>query len=112
MAGDRLGRDSEVMFSGRSDRTLTAGPSLDEVVHDQIADEAFHRYLEWRDECATVEAAYRNWSNACAADVTFAFAAFTAALEREEKAASQYKVLIEAGERLLAARRRRRRNRA
>jgi hypothetical protein len=95
------------MFSDRSDRTSSAGPrqgALVEVVHGRLADEAFNRYLEWRDECATVDAAYRNWSDAPKSDGAFAYAAFVAALEREEHAAGQYRAMIDAGEQLLAAR--------
>ena len=92
------------MFSGRNDRTPTAGRRLAGFLHERLVDEAFERYLEWRDECATLDAAYRNWSNAPACDGTFAFAAYSAALEREERAAAQYRALIDAGERLLGSR--------
>jgi hypothetical protein len=92
------------MFPARSDSTQSPGPRLAEMERERLTDEAFQRYLEWRDECATLEAAYRNWSNAPASGGGFAFAAYTAALEREERAAAQYQELLDAGERLLASR--------
>jgi hypothetical protein len=92
------------MFPARDNRTQSPGPCLAEMEHERLTDEAFQRYLEWRDECATLEAAYRNWSNAPASGCVFAFAAYTAALEREERAAAQYQALIDEGERLLASR--------
>jgi hypothetical protein len=93
-----------MLFSGRNDATPPRKGStggLVGFVRDRIADEAFQRYLDWRDECATVEAAYRNWSETPAAHSAFAFAAYAAALEREECAAVQYQALIDAGEGLL-----------
>jgi hypothetical protein len=47
-------------------------------------------YAEWRMSCASVWDAYRQWSNAPKADAHLAFAAYTAALDREDAAAHVY----------------------
>ena len=75
-----------------------------QVVRDRLEDEAFQRYEDWRDECSTVQAAYRRWRSAAGADSTFAFAAYAAALDREERAAVQYQAALREGERLLSRR--------
>jgi len=86
-----------MLIAGRSSsRGLLKG------VHGRLLDEAFQRYLDWRDESATLEAAYRRWSRAPRADRRFAFAAYSAALEREAFASTQYQALLEAAERMLA----------
>jgi hypothetical protein len=93
-------RDSVAMLiAGRS-----SGRRLLRSVHERLVDEAFQRYLEWRDESAALDAAYRRWSRASQADRDFAFAVYTATLEREELASSQYQALLEAAERMLATR--------
>jgi hypothetical protein len=47
-------------------------------------------YAEWRMSCASVWAAYRQWSNALGTDARLAYAAYTAALDREDAAARVY----------------------
>jgi hypothetical protein len=47
-------------------------------------------YAEWRMSCASVGAAYRQWSNAPRTDAHLAYAAYTAALDREDAAARVY----------------------
>ena len=92
------------MFSSRNDtiRSRSGSPRrFIDRIRERLADEAFHRYLDWRAECATLEAAYRNWRTAARSDSAFAFAAYTAALDREECAAVQYRCVIAEAERLL-----------
>jgi hypothetical protein len=98
-------RDSDrIMFSGPDDTTpprhLPRG--LMKVVRDRLADKAFQLYLDWRDECSAVEAAYRRWRTAARTETRFAFAAYTAALDREECAAVHYRTALAEGERLLS----------
>ena len=50
-------------------------------------------YIDWLEECATVRAAYARWSSAAKADVLLAFAAYRAALDREEHAARYFQAL-------------------
>jgi hypothetical protein len=54
------------------------------------------RYVSWREEAATVQTAYEHWQ----AGEMLAFAAYHAALDREEQAA---KVLCKSAERISAA---------
>ena len=47
-------------------------------------------YAEWRMSCTWVWAAYRQWLNAPRTDADIAYAAYTAALDREDAAARVY----------------------
>ena len=55
-----------------------------------LIDQAMERYVEWREECATVSDAYANWTNAPTDETDVPFAAYTAALDREQSAATVY----------------------
>ena len=55
------------------------------TVADRVA-----AYGEWRVSCTSVWEAYRQWSNAPKADEELAHAAYTAALDREDAAATAY----------------------
>jgi len=93
------------MFSGRDDsrqfpRHLPHG--LMQVAREQLADRAFQHYLEWRDETTTVERSYGNWIRAAGGERRFAFAAYMAALDREERAALRYGAAIDDAERILS----------
>jgi hypothetical protein len=70
-------------------RRLTEAP---DVVSGRLADEAITAYVEWREECEAVRGAYRRWSQSAAAgpESVLAFAAYGAALDHEERAASLY----------------------
>ena len=71
-------------------------------LRDRLANEAFECYLAWRSECAVLEAAYRAWLQASRPDAAFAYAAYMAALEREECAAGRYHTVVTEAEDLLA----------
>jgi hypothetical protein len=47
-------------------------------------------YAEWRMSCTSVWAAYRQWLNVPRTDADLAYAAYTAALDREDAAAGVY----------------------
>ena len=70
-------------------------------LRDRLMDDAFERYLAWRSESALLEAAYRAWLHAPRSDASFAFAAYAAALDREECAAVEYRTALAAVEDLL-----------
>jgi hypothetical protein len=57
-------------------------------------------YLSWREEAAEVRSAYDRWDTAHERDEALAFAAYRAALDREEHAAN---MLCTSSERLFAA---------
>jgi hypothetical protein len=54
-------------------------------------------YAEWRMSCTSVWAAYRQWSSAPKTDAELAYAAYTAALDREDASASVYSRLMKRG---------------
>jgi hypothetical protein len=77
-----------------------ADRSLAVAVRERLIDEAFRRYLGWRDECATVGAAYRDCSNGSGGALSFAV--YVAALDREERAAGDYQAALHEAHRVLA----------
>lgn len=60
-----------------------------------LDDEASERYAEWRDACAAVDDAYCEWLCASADEQPGAFAAYRAALDREESLATIYGAVVE-----------------
>jgi hypothetical protein len=60
-----------------------------------VVDEAFARYLDWRAESDAVDPAFDVWSRASRSDGATPYAAYTAALDREERAASAYRSVID-----------------
>ena len=72
----------------------------DEPLHQRLIDEAFARYLDWLAESEAVNAAYGLWSAAAGADGALSFAAYGAALDREEHAATVYRSVIDRLEQL------------
>ena len=60
-----------------------------------LIDEAMDRYLEWREECAAVSEAYQSWTSAPTEETDMPFAAYTAALDREQSAATVYRRALE-----------------
>ena len=67
---------------------------MKEEVDKQLADEAIEAYVDWREECAGVWAAYERWAGAPVADTAGAFSAYRAALDREECASHAYADLL------------------
>jgi capsule polysaccharide export protein KpsE/RkpR len=55
-----------------------------------LTDQLLERYCDWRNQCVGVRAAYQRLTVTRAADRTLAFAAYAAALDREESAADAY----------------------
>jgi hypothetical protein len=58
--------------------------------HARLIDETVEAYVDWREESAAVWDAYERWDWASAADARLAFAAYCAAVDREERASSVY----------------------
>jgi hypothetical protein len=63
-------------------------------------------YVDWREDSAAVESAYRRWLVASSPDTAVAFAAYNAALDREEMASIAYERVIRRSLGRLARRRR------
>ena len=91
------------MFSDRDKQSLRHLPrGLLEIAHQQLTDRAFTHYLDWRDETSTLERAYHRWVTAHREERAFAFAAYMAALDREEHAAVRYETALSEADRLLS----------
>jgi hypothetical protein len=74
---------------------MSAPATLLPFWQQQLVDEAFLAYVEWREESATVWLTYSRWTSAAAEDARGAYAAYRAALDREEAAAHVYASLAE-----------------
>ena len=55
-----------------------------------VVDELLERYVSWREECDRVAHSYEGWSAADRGEGALAYAAYLAALDREEHAARSY----------------------
>jgi hypothetical protein len=73
-----------------SSTTRTSSASLERAM-----DDALLAYVDWREESAAVWHAYAGWENRAAEDKVWAYAAYLAALDREEAAANDYRRLVE-----------------
>ena len=71
-----------------------------------LLDSVLQRYIDWREQAASVQTAYENSRDATAADCIGAFAVYTAALDREELASQLYADLYARATRVLRASRR------
>jgi hypothetical protein len=63
-------------------------------MNEQLVDRALDAYIDWREECAEVWSAYERWVRAPEIDDAGAFAAYRAALDREECASHAYAGLL------------------
>jgi hypothetical protein len=59
-------------------------------IHPDLVDRMIELYCDWRTACAAVWAAYERFGNASATDRARAFAAYIAALDREQSACESY----------------------
>jgi hypothetical protein len=62
---------------------------------ERLTDAYIESYVDWREGCADVDAAYRRWALSEPRDRDLAFLAYRAALDREEKAALVYELIAE-----------------
>jgi hypothetical protein len=67
---------------------------MTQQVDKQLVDAATDAYVDWREECAGVWDAYERWTHALDIDAAGAFAAYRAALDREESASHAYADLL------------------
>jgi hypothetical protein len=65
-----------------------------------LRNEIIKLYLDWREEAAAEADAYALWADAPTGERSRCFAAFTAAIDREEAAARSYADVLANGERL------------
>ena len=60
----------------------------------RLGDALIDLYVDWREECSAVQLAYEGWREASDDGRDTAFAAYNAALDREERASDIYAALI------------------
>jgi hypothetical protein len=60
----------------------------------RLGDALIDLYVEWREECSEVQLAYERWREASRDERAAAFAAYDAALDREERASDIYAAFI------------------
>lgn len=73
---------------------MTSTPDGTTLQRKRLVDEVMGAYVDWREECIAVWEAYGAWAGAGATDAALAFVAYTAALDREERASVVYADLI------------------
>jgi hypothetical protein len=81
-------------------------------IRESVLDEMIDCYVDWRQASEQVESAYRRWAIARSPHMSRAFAAYAAALDREEVASIAYAQVIRRILRLVARDRRYARARA
>jgi hypothetical protein len=64
--------------------------ALDAQLDPDLVDRLIELYCDWRTSCAEVQAAYERFLDASACDRGVAFAAYRAALDREQSACELY----------------------
>ncbi len=88
-------------------RRLFQRRQFEQSLREQLIDEAFARYLDWLAESEAVRTAYGMWTGAARTDGALPFAAYGAALDREERAASVYRSVVDRIEELFGGEQRR-----
>jgi hypothetical protein len=64
------------------------------TVPSWLVDDLIDSYVSWREESHELTAAYGRWSSCDRADRPLAVAAYTAAVDREERAADVYRECV------------------
>lgn len=65
------------------------------VHHSWLSDAVDDGYATWREESGAVAESYRSWNCADRGERSLAYAAYVAALDREERAATAYRHLVQ-----------------
>jgi hypothetical protein len=61
---------------------------LSTEIRSELIDELMDRYIDWREECLAVQAAYEHWATGLEEERESAFGGYQAALDREEQASA------------------------
>jgi hypothetical protein len=61
----------------------------------QLVDELIDAYVGWREECGALRLSYGRWHASVRRERRLAFAAYVAALDREERAATVYRSFLD-----------------
>jgi hypothetical protein len=91
MAGAARSRNGALMTPRILSRRLLSDRDKQLRRKNALIDEAMDRYVEWREECLAVGRAYASWLNALPDEGELPFAAYRAALDREQSAAVVYR---------------------
>jgi hypothetical protein len=67
-----------------------APQSINTRIPREVIDGLMEMYLDWREECVRLGAAYQRWLSVPVEERDLAFAAYRAALDREEQASAVY----------------------
>jgi hypothetical protein len=59
-------------------------------IRSELIDDLMQTYVDWREECIAVRDTYERWSNGPNDERELVFAAYRAALDREERASVVY----------------------
>jgi hypothetical protein len=81
-------------------QTVELDPALARMVAPWLEDEFVERYVRWSNAAKCVQDAYEDWRASLGPDRAIAFAAYQAALDREQHAAA---VLRDSAERISGA---------
>ena len=94
------------MFSRRPARAaptpdppVTGAGTADFAPCDLGVDDFVERYVEWREECQALDSAYRDWARSNRSERDLAFATYRSELDREEQAATAFRMVAECLER-------------
>ena len=71
--------------------------ALSAEIHPDLVDRMIESYCDWRTDCAEVHAAYARFLDAPASDRAPAFAAYIAAVDREQCACEAYAAQVQTG---------------
>jgi hypothetical protein len=95
ITGIRRQRQRSVTPARSKTRKRSISPRVREQITRQVVDVG-NRASAWRGAAVDAELAYRSWKTAPLAERGDAAAAYLAAIEREEKAAAEYRRALEA----------------
>jgi hypothetical protein len=69
---------------------VCASLTAEALVDPRLVDDVIDAYVDWQEERMWVWDAYHRWTRAARDDAALAFAAYGAALDREERASARY----------------------
>jgi hypothetical protein len=84
-------------------RALEEVDRVNTQVRPELIDVMVDVYVDWREECVALRKAYERWSSVRVAERKLAFAAYRAALDREDRASAAYADIVKSVEREFVA---------
>jgi hypothetical protein len=68
--------------------------AMGSTIRQRLHDQAMHAYVDWRELCVVVQAAYERWARTPASQAGLAFREYQDALDREERSSLEYALLV------------------